>query len=93
MAFIKVPVITIKNLIVLLFLVIISFAVGLLGKLITNKPFVSTAQAQCWTTAPTGGGGCEGSESSVAGPSDDSGGVGASAGDGTGTAGCTDVAC
>jgi hypothetical protein len=59
MAFIKVPVITIKNLIILLFLVIISFAVGLLGKLITNKPFVSTAQAQsCWTPPP-GGGGCE----------------------------------
>ena len=60
MAIIKIPAVTIKNLAILLFLVIISFTVGLLGKLITNKPLMSTAQAQsCWTPPAGGGESCD----------------------------------
>ena len=63
MAILKIPVLSIRKLIALLFLVIIAFFLGLLGKLVANKSLEPTAQAQCWIAPGGVGGECAGSSS------------------------------
>ncbi len=79
MAILKIPALTIKKIIILLFLVIITFFLGLLGKLIANKSLTSAtsaAQAQnCWI--PPGEGSCgEGGSSTCEATSGGEGGEG-----------------
>lgn len=68
MPYLKSPKFSIKNLILLVVLLIVSSLISLVGRLIVNKtqsPTVPTAQAQsCWTPS---GGGCTGSEGSEGG--------------------------